>query len=225
MTTSGAPTIRVLVVDDHPTFVRAVSMLLAADDSIEVIGSASNGADALDVAVEQQPDVVLMDLNMPGMNGIDATEQIVQAVPHVAVIVLTMFDDDDSVVAAIRRGARGYLLKGARQDEIRRAVHAAHGGEAIFGAVVARKLASLLDGSPPPVTPSPFPQLTPREIEVLTLVAEGLDNHAISRALFLSEKTVRNYVSMVLAKIHVASRAEAIVVARQAGLPDRGTPG
>lgn len=119
--------IRVLVVDDHPTFVRAVSMLLTADGSIEVIGSATNGGEALDLAIDEHPDVVLMDLNMPGMNGIEATEQIVLAVPHVAVIVLTMFDDDDSVVSAIRRGARGYLLKGARQDEIRRAVHAARG--------------------------------------------------------------------------------------------------
>lgn len=219
----GAP-IRVLVVDDHPTFVRAVSMLLTADGSIDVIGSAANGAEAIDLAIDQQPDVVLMDLNMPGMNGIDATEQIVQAVPHVAVIVLTMFDDDDSVVSAIRRGARGYLLKGARQDEIRRAVHAAYGGEAIFGAGVARKLAGLLEASPTAASTAPFPQLTPRELEVLDLVAQGLDNQAISRALFLSDKTVRNYVSMVLAKIHVATRAEAIVVAREAGLGARSAP-
>ncbi len=222
----GAPgtrdPIRVLVVDDHPTFVRAVSMLLTADGSIEVIGSAANGIDAVDLAIDEQPDVVLMDLNMPGMNGIEATEQIVRAVPHVAVIVLTMFDDDDSVLSAIRRGARGYLLKGARQDEIRRAVHAAHGGEAIFGAGVARKLAGLLDARPPsPESTSPFPQLTQRERDVLDLVARGLDNGSISQSLFLSEKTVRNYLSMVLAKIHVATRAEAIVVAREAGLGAR----
>ncbi len=211
--------IRVLVVDDHPTFVRAVSMLLTADGSIDVIGSAANGVDAINLAIDEQPDVVLMDLNMPGMNGIEATEQIVLAVPHVAVIVLTMFDDDDSVAAAIRRGARGYLLKGARQDEIRRAVHAAHTGEAIFGVGIARKLAGLIEGTMRLTqAASPFPQLTQRELDVLDLVARGLDNRAISRSLFLSEKTVRNYLSIALAKIHVATRAEAIVVAREAGL-------
>jgi DNA-binding NarL/FixJ family response regulator len=211
--------IRVLVVDDHPTFVRAVTMLLSADPEIEVIGSAADGAEAVRLALEEQPDVVLMDLNMPGMNGIEATEQLVLAVPHVAVIVLTMFDDDASVGTAIRHGARGYLLKGARQDEIRRAVHAAHAGEAIFGAAVARKLSALLESSTAPATtsPSPFPQLTGREIEVLDYIARGFDNTAIARSLFLSDKTVRNYVSTVLTKIHAATRAEAIVVAREAG--------
>lgn len=209
--------IRVVVVDDHPTFVRAVGMLLDADPGIEVVGSASDGDAAVRLALELQPDVVLMDLNMPGVNGIDATARIVEAAPHVAVIVLTMFDDDDSVAAAIRNGARGYLLKGARQDELRRAVHAARDGQAIFGPGVVRKLSALMDpGTAPP--PSAFPQLTSREVEVLELVARGLDNAAIARELFLSDKTVRNYVSIVLAKIHAATRAEAIVVARNAGL-------
>lgn len=212
-------TIRVLVADDHPTFVRAVSMLLDADPDIEVIGSAGDGAEAIRVALEVQPDVVLMDLNMPGVNGIEATEAIVQAVPHVAVLVLTMFDDDDSVAAAVRHGARGYLLKGARQDEIRQAVHAAHGGAAIFGAAAARRLSGLLDRRDEPSTPgAAFPQLTARELDVLDAVAAGLDNGTIARTLFLSDKTVRNYVSTILTKIHVGTRAEAIVRARDAGL-------
>jgi DNA-binding NarL/FixJ family response regulator len=210
-------TIRVVVVDDHDTFVRAVSMLLDADEGIEVVGSAADGDEAVRIVLAVQPDVVLMDVNMPGTNGIDATARIVEAAPHVAVIVLTMFDDDDSVAAAIRNGARGYLLKGARQDELRRAVYAAHDGQAILGPGVLRKLSALVEGSPG-AGPSPFPQLTAREHEVLELVARGRDNATIARELFLSDKTVRNYVSIVLTKIHAATRAEAIVVARTAGL-------
>jgi DNA-binding NarL/FixJ family response regulator len=210
-------TIRVLVVDDHPTFVRAVTLLLDADDDLEVVGSAAEGATAVALAVELQPDVVLMDLNMPEVNGLEAIREIVGAVPHVAVIVLTMFDDDESVVTALRLGARGYLLKGARQDEIRRAVRAAAAGEAIFGPVVARKLSALLD-RPPETASTAFPGLTARELEVLELVARGTDNTSIARALHLSEKTVRNYVSLVLTKIRATTRAEAIVLAREAGL-------
>ncbi len=210
--------IRVLVVDDHPTFVRAVSMLLDADESIVVVGTAADGHAGVARALQDQPDVVLMDLNMPGLDGIEATGRIVEAAPHVAVIVLTMFDDDESVLAAIRRGARGYLLKGARQDEIRRAVHAAHAGEALFGPGIARKLAALVEPVDRPRPSESFPQLTVREAEVLDRVARGLDNAAVARDLYLSEKTVRNYVSTVLTKIHVASRAEAIVVAREAGM-------
>lgn len=209
--------IRVLVVDDHATFVRAVTLLLDADDDLEVVGSAAEGGAAVALAIDLQPDVVLMDLNMPECGGIEATAQIVEAVPHVAVIVLTMFDDDQSVTAAIRNGARGYLLKGARQDEIRRAVRAAAAGEAIFGPVVARRLATLVD-RPAGAGPSPFPQLTARELEVLDEVARGVDNASIARSLHLSEKTVRNYVSLVLTKIQAATRAEAIVLARGAGL-------
>lgn len=209
--------IRVLVADDHATFVRAVTMLLRADDGIEVVGSAADGRAAVRAVIDLQPDVVLMDLNMPGQNGIEATAEITAAAPHVAVIVLTMFDDDDSVVAAIRNGARGYLLKGARQDEIRRAVRAAHDGEAIFGPAVARRLAALVDPAAS-AAPPPFPQLSDREREVLAAVADGIDNRAIAGQLYLSEKTVRNYVSNILTKLDAATRAEAIVLARDAGL-------
>lgn len=155
---------------------------------------------------------------MPGTNGVDATRQIVEAAPHVAVIVLTMFDDDESVVTAVRAGAHGYLLKGARQADISRAVHAAHAGEAIFGPAVARRLAGLVEPTAVEQPEGSFPALTARELEVLDHVAAGLDNRAISAAMFLSEKTVRNYVSVVLTKIHASSRAEAIVRARDAGM-------
>lgn len=210
--------IRLLIVDDHSTFVRAVSLLLADDPDIEVVGTAGDGDAAIDLAMRLQPDVVLMDIGMPGVNGVDATAAIVDAAPHIAVVVLTMFDEDDNVVAAVRHGAAGYLLKGARPDQLRRAIHAAAAGEAIFAAPIARRLRSVF--TVPPSTPEPdaFPDLTHREYAVLDHLAAGLDNAAIADALYLSEKTVRNYVSMVLAKLHVATRAEAIVLGRDAGL-------
>jgi DNA-binding NarL/FixJ family response regulator len=168
--------------------------------------------------MNHQPDVVLMDINMPTMNGIDATSQIVDAAPHIAVVVLTMFDDDDKVAAAMKHGAAGYLLKGARQDQIRRAVHAAHAGEAIFDAPIARRLKNVFANRRATSGRDAFPQLTDRELEVLDRLAAGLDNSSIAAALYLSDKTVRNYVSSIFAKLHVDSRAEAIVLARDAGL-------
>jgi DNA-binding NarL/FixJ family response regulator len=210
--------IRVLVADDHATFTRTISLLLADEADIEVVGTAADGEEAVQRTAELRPDVVLMDLNMPGTNGIDATRQIAEAAPHVAVIVLTMFDDDESVVTAVRSGAHGYLLKGARQADIVRAIHAAHAGEAIFGPAVARRLAGLVEPTADDQGARTFPDLTARELEVLDRVAAGLDNRSISADMFLSEKTVRNYVSMILTKIHAASRAEAIVRARDAGL-------
>lgn len=210
--------IRVLVADDHPSFVRALTMLLDGEDDIEVVATAHDGEAAVAAAIENRPDVVLMDLNMPGTNGIEATKEITEAVPHAAVLLLTMFDDDDSVISAMRNGARGYLLKGARQDEIRRAVRSAHAGEAIFGPAVARRLSGFFE---PPGTGSPrrpFPQLTNRELAVLAEVAEGTDNGTIARRLHLSEKTVRNYLSTILTKIGATTRSEAIVMAHRAGL-------
>lgn len=209
--------IRVLVADDHASFTRTISLLLADDTDIEVVGTAADGEEAVQRTSELRPDVVLMDLNMPGTNGIDATRQISEAAPHVAVIVLTMFDDDESVVTALRSGAHGYLLKGARQADIVRAIHAAHAGEAIFGPAVARRLAGMVEPPADDQGARSFPGLTARELEVLDRVAAGLDNRAISAEMFLSEKTVRNYVSMILTKIHASSRAEAIVRARDAG--------
>ena len=196
----------------------AVRVLVADDPAIEVIGTAADGEEAVNRTLALQPDVVLMDLNMPGTNGIDATRRIVEAAPHVAVLVLTMFDDDESVLAAVRNGARGYLLKGARQSEVSRAVQAAHAGEAIFGPAVARRLAALVDVPTEPAGLPAVPGLTAREVEVLDRVAAGLDNRAISRELFLSDKTVRNYVSTILAKLGASTRSEAIVLARERGL-------
>ncbi len=209
--------IRVLVADDHLTFVRAVTLLLKGDPDIDVVGTAADGAEAVELAMSRQPDVVLMDINMPGVDGVEATRQIIDAAPHVAVVALTMFDDDDNVARALRAGAVGYLLKGARQEQIRRAVHAAHDGEAILDAQVARKLKDLFANRPLTKGRQEFPSLTDRELDVLDGVAAGLDNSAIAKRLSLNEKTVRNYVSMILAKLHVDSRAEAIVLARDAG--------
>ena len=210
--------IRVLVVDDHATFVRAVAMLLKGDPDVEVVATAADGEGAVEAAMAHQPDVVLMDINMPGLNGIEATRQIIDAAPHVAVVALTMFDDDDNVAAALTAGAVGYLLKGARQEQIRRAVRAAHAGEAILDAPIARQLKRVFAQRPAPPARHAFPELTEREVDVLDRMAAGLDNASIAAKLFLSEKTVRNYVSMVFAKLHVETRAEAIVKAREAGL-------
>ena len=217
-------TIRVLVADDHETFARAVGLLLDGDPDIDVVGQATDGASAVELAMTLQPDVVLMDINMPGVDGIEATARIVDAAPHIAVIVLTMFDDDDNVAAAMQRGATGYLLKGARQEQIRRAVHGAHAGEAILDASVARRLKDVFSsagggrGVGGRTSGARFPQLTERELDVLDRMAAGLDNPTIARSLFLSEKTVRNYVSGIFGKLHVDSRAEAIVLGREAGL-------
>lgn len=208
---------RVVVVDDHDTFVRAVTLLFASDPHVDVVATAADGPDGIEKVMEHQPDVVLMDISMPTLDGIEATARIVDAAPHVAVVVLTMFDDDHKVSAAIRAGARGYLLKGASQDEIRGAIRAAHSGQAIFGPTVARHLRTLAAGTGD-AERLPFPMLTDRERDVLDGVAAGLDNAAIARALFLSEKTVRNYVSLIFTKLCVTSRPEAIVLARDAGL-------
>ena len=209
--------LRVLLADDHPLFRDGLRSALASLGDTEVVGEAATGEAAIEQALELQPDVVVMDLQMPAVNGIEATRRIVEASPHIGVLVLTMFEDDDSVFAAMRAGARGYVLKGSGQDEIVRAIHAVSSGEAIFGPAIAERLmaffASGPDG-PPPV----FPDLTEREREVLELVARGESNQAIARRLVLSEKTVRNHVSNIFTKLQVADRAQAIVRAREAGL-------
>ncbi len=210
--------IRVLVADDHPMFVRAISTLLAGEDDIEVVATAATGAEAVRAGLHHRPDVVLMDLHMPDLNGIEATRQLTEAAPDVGVLVLTMFDDDDSVAAALRMGARGYLLKGARQEEVARAIRSVHAGDLIIGRQVARRMGVLLSDQSVAAAPSAFPDLTDRERDVLEQMARGLDNTTIGRRLFISEKTVRNYVSAVFSKLHVSTRAEAIVVAREAGL-------
>jgi DNA-binding NarL/FixJ family response regulator len=207
--------IRVLIADDHPLFCDGLATLLTDGSGTELAGAATTGTEAVDLARETQPDVVLMDLHMPGMNGIEATRRIVADCPHVAVLVLTMFDDDGSVLSALRAGARGYLLKGASREQIRCAIHAAASGGIIFSAQPAtRMLASFTAAAPSP----PFPQLTGRERQVLDLLAQGRANLAIATRLSLSPKTVRNHVSSILAKLQVTDRAQAIIQARDAGL-------
>jgi DNA-binding NarL/FixJ family response regulator len=182
-----------------------------------MIGEASNGREAVQRVASLQPDVVLMDLNMPELNGIEATRQIVLGSPHIAVLVISMFEDDDSVFAALQAGARGYLLKGAPKAEVLRAIRAVASGEAIFGAAIARRVMAYF-AQPRSTTPTNlFPELTEREQEILRLLAQHKSNSEIAAQLVLTDKTVRNYVSNICTKLQVVDRAEAILRARDAG--------
>ena len=210
--------IRILVADDHALFRDGLRALFGSVPDAEVVGEAATGEEAVARAEELQPDVVLMDIQMPGVNGIEATRRIVSQSPHVGVVVVTMFEDDDSVFAAMRAGARGYVLKGADQDEILKVIRAVAGGEAFFGMEIARRLMSFFSGPKPLAPAEAFPALTAREREVLDLLAKGRSNNEIARDLFLSQKTVRNHISNVFAKLQVADRAQAIVRAREAGM-------
>ncbi|RZQ62732.1 response regulator [Amycolatopsis suaedae] len=209
--------VRVLVVDDHPLFRFGLCTMLGAEPVIEVVGEASSGALAVEAAESLRPDVVVMDLHLPDISGVEAAGRIVAAVPGAGVLMLTMADDSESVFAAMRAGARGYLLKDAEPEEIIRAVRAVGRREAIFGPDVANRVLSFFSSPAPPTDPV-FPELTSREREVLGLVAEGRSNSAIAQSLSLSPKTVRNHISSVFSKLQVADRAQAIVRARQAGL-------
>jgi len=180
-----------------------------------VIAQAATGAEAVALAAQHQPDVVLMDIQMPGVNGIEATRQIVQTSPHIGVIIVTMFEDNDSLFAAMRAGARGYVLKGADQEEMLRVIRAVAQGEALFSAPIAARLMNFF-AAPQPA--QPFPELTEREREALNLIAQGRSNADIARELFISIKTVRNHVSNIFSKLQVADRAQAIIRARDAGL-------
>ena len=215
--TESAERIRVVVADDHPLFREGLSALFEAVPGIEVVAECSSGAEAVEAAAAVQPDVVIMDLQMPGMSGIDATRQIVGTSPHIGVLVVTMFDADESVFGAMKAGARGYVLKGAGHDEILRAVRAVAGGEAIFGSALAKRLIGYFAGAGGP-SAVPFGNLTQREREVLDKVAAGRSNTGIARDLGLSEKTIRNHLSNIFVKLQVADRAQAIVRAREAGL-------
>jgi DNA-binding NarL/FixJ family response regulator len=209
--------IDLLVVDDHPAYRRGLELMLADAGDITIVGEAATGEIALERAAELAPDVILMDLRMPGVDGIEATRRLRLSGSSAAVVVLTMFQDDDSVFAAMRAGARGYLLKGAEQDEIVRAIRAAAAGEAIFGPEIAQRvIAHFTTG--PGSTAAAFPSLTDREREVLELVAAGKGNAAIAHNLMISLKTVRNHVSNIFTKLQVTDRSQAIVKARDAGL-------
>ena len=210
--------IAVLIADDHPVFRRGMRDMLSEADDMTVVGEATTGNEAVSRVRELTPDVVLMDLKMPGLNGVEATRAIAQAAPQVHVLVVTMFEDDNSVFAAMRAGARGYILKDSTSDDVLRAIRALRSGDAIFGPASAARLMTFL--SPPRVTPdaTTFPQLSDRERDVLDLLAQGKSNAEIGRALQLSTKTVANYVSAVLNKLQLADRTEAMIRARDAGL-------
>jgi DNA-binding NarL/FixJ family response regulator len=209
------PPIRVVLADDHPVVRRGLAALLESVEGVEVVGQAATGREAVREAQLLAPDVVLMDVQMPDLDGVEASRRIATASPGVAVLVLTMHDDDETVVAALRAGARGYLLKGADQEEIRRAVHAVVAGEMIVAPSAAAHVLARLSA---PASTVPFPELTAREREVLTAMASGRRNGAIAAELGLAAKTVGNHVSAILAKLGVETRAEAVVVARRGGL-------
>jgi DNA-binding NarL/FixJ family response regulator len=206
--------IRILIADDHTLFRDGLRALFNSLGDIEVVGEAASGAQAISQAEQLQPDVVLMDIQMPGVNGIEATRQIVGTSPHIGVIVITMFEDDDSVFAAMRAGARGYVLKGADQVEMLRVIRTVAQGEALFGAPIAARLMNFFAAPRPPQV---FPELTEREREVLNLIAQGHNNGEIARQLVINVKTVRNHVSNIFSKLQVADRAQAIIRARDAG--------
>lgn len=207
---------RVLVVEDHPLFRRGVVALLDAEPDLEVAGTSGTGDEAVEQVARVRPDVVLMDLQLPGRSGIEATRAIVAAVPGTRVLVLTLFEDEDSVFLALRAGARGYVLKDADEAELTGAIRAVARGEAVFSGPVAERLLAFFAAPRP--APKVFPALTDREREILGLIAGGHPNPAIARALSLSPKTVANYVSAIFAKLQVADRAEAMIRAREAGL-------
>jgi DNA-binding NarL/FixJ family response regulator len=206
----------VVLVDDHPLVRQGMRAVIEAQHGIEVVGEASDGAEAVRICVETKPDVVLMDLQMPGLHGIEATKQVRTASPSTAVLVLTMYDDDAVVFEAIASGAAGYLLKGSDGTDIVAAIRSAAQGQAVFGAALAKRLQTWF--GQPPREAKPFPGLSTREREILDGVATGMTNAEIGATLFLSPKTVANNVSLILDKLHVAHRAEAIVKARDAGL-------
>ena len=208
--------IRVMIADDHPVFRDGLASLLEPLPGIEVVARASDGAEAVALAAEHRPDVIVMDVQMPEVNGIEATRRIVAADGDVGILVITMGEDDGTVLSALRAGARGYLRKGAEQDEIVRAIVTVHGGGVVFGASLAARIAEVL--APAARPERPFPELTGRETEVLDRIAAGRNNGQIAAELYLSPKTIRNNVTSILAKLQATDRAEIIIRARDAGL-------
>jgi DNA-binding NarL/FixJ family response regulator len=211
-------TIRILIADDHVVVREGLRAVLGSEPDMEVVGEAATGKEVIERATELGPDVILMDIQMPQINGIEATRRILDASPKVGVVVLTMFEDDESVFSAMRAGARGYVLKGAHPSEILKVLRAVAGGEAYFGPEIARRLVDFFS-TPKSASPTEaFPELTAREREILDLIARGHNNAAIAARLFVSPKTVGNHISHIFTKLQVADRAQAIIRAREAGL-------
>jgi DNA-binding NarL/FixJ family response regulator len=210
--------LRVLIADDHLLFRDGLRALIASAEDMELAGEATTGDEAIELAASLQPDVILMDIQMPGVNGVDATRRIVRMSPHIGILMVTMFADDTSVFTAMRAGARGYLLKGANHAEMLRAIRAVGSGEAIFSPAIATRMMTFFGSIQPAAQPQVFPELSEREREILNLIAQGRRNPEIAQHLILSEKTVRNHVSNILSKLQVADRTQAIIRAREAGL-------
>lgn len=210
--------LRILIADDHPLFRHGIREFLNLASDIQVIGEATSGEEAVTQAEALQPDVILMDVNMPGVNGIEATRRILHNSPHIRILVVTMFEDDGTVFAAMRAGARGYILKDAEKENILRAIQAVGNGEAIFSPTIATRLIDFFATQASALPKEIFPSLTEREREILQLIARGRSNTDIARELSLSPKTIYNYVSNILSKLQVADRAQAIIRAREAGL-------
>lgn len=210
--------IGVLIVDDNAPFRGGLRAMLRSEPDMAVVGEAASGDEAVTRAEALQPDVVLMDLQMPGMNGLEATRRILRASPHIRILVLTMADEAESVFAALQAGARGYLVKGALKADVLRAIRGVHSGDAIFGPAVAQKLIHYFSQTRPQLQVEAFPELTEREREILALMTDGRTNQEIADILVLNVKTIRNHVSNICTKLQVADRAQAILRARDAGL-------
>jgi DNA-binding NarL/FixJ family response regulator len=212
--------VRVVLADDHPMFRYGLISAIANNPEIEIVGEAADGRELLTLVNDTEPDVVITDLTMPDMDGATATRAILAHHPEIKVLVLTMHDENQTLIGALRAGARGYLLKGADRTEITRAILAVAAGESVYGTGVARRISDFFIGADQDRAATVFPELTDRERQVLELVAAGCGNHDIARRLVLSEKTVRNHVSAILFKLHVSDRAAAVARARDAGLGD-----
>lgn len=210
--------IRILIADDQTITRSGLQLLLSASPNLEIVGEARNGEEAIEAAAALQPDVVLMDLRMPGVNGIEATRRIHRASPHISILILTVFEDDVSVFPAIRAGARGYLLKNSEQDELLQAIYTVANGGAIFSPGIAQKVLGYLTAVPDRAPANIFDELTAREREILELIAQGKTNAEIAARLNLSAKTISNYISNVLLKVHAADRAKLMLMALEAGM-------
>lgn len=214
--------IRLLVVDDHTLFREGLNALLSTIDDVEMVGEAMNGEEAISLAKNLQPDVILMDINMPGVNGVEATRRILEALPDMGIIMVTMLEDDASIFAAMRAGARGYILKGAHHQELLKTIRTVAAGQALFGAAIATRIKGFFNGyeaiQKTTLPGEAFSELTPRELELLDLIAQGLTNAQIAEKLVISGKTVRNHITSIFSKLQVADRRAAIIEARSAGM-------